>query len=151
MGLLPLLTQEGEGKRRAGLPVVLDTNIILDVFVFNDPAAEPIRQGLAANALNWLATQPMRGELARVLAYPKIIQRLRFYGLILDAVLHKFDQHAHLVDAAPKCTLTCKDADDQKFIDLAVHHKAVLISKDKHILCMQKRLIAYEIRAQKAL
>ena len=52
------------------LTIVLDTNIILDVFVFNDQAAETIRQSLAENSLNWLATQAMRDELARVLAYP---------------------------------------------------------------------------------
>ena len=151
--LLPLLPGEGwgEGKHRDRLKIVLDTNIILDVFVFNDSAAEPIRQGLAANTLNWLATQAMKGELERVLAYPKIAQRLKFYGLTLDAVLTKFDQHTQLVDAALKATLTCKDADDQKFIDLAVQHQALLISKDQHILLMRKRLLVHGIRAQAAL
>ena len=129
----------------------MDTNIILDVFVFNDQAAEPIRQGLATNALHWIATQAMKDELARVLAYPKIVQRLRFYGLTLDAVLTKFDQHAQLVDAAPKAALTCKDTDDQKFIDLAVQHQALLISKDQHIVSMQKRLLAHGTRAQAAI
>ncbi len=133
------------------LPIVLDTNIVLDVFVFSDAAAEPIRLRLAANSLQWLATQAMRDELARVLAYPKIIQRLNFYGITLDTVLNRFDQHTQLVDAAPKATLTCKDADDQKFIDLAVEHCALLISKDQHVLSMQKRLLAQGIRAQTAI
>ena len=133
------------------LPIVLDTNIVLDVFVFSDAAAEPIRLRLAANSLQWLATQAMRDELARVLAYPKIIQRLNFYGITLDTVLNRFDQHTQLVDAAPKATLTCKDADDQKFIDLAVHHRALLISKDQHVLSMQKRLLAQGIRAKTAI
>ena len=35
---------------------------------------------------------------------------------------------------------TCKDADDQKFIDLAVQHGAALHSKDAEVLCMKKRL-----------
>ena len=133
------------------LPIVLDTNIVLDVFVFSDAAAEPIRLRLAANSLQWLATQAMRDELARVLAYPKIIQRLNFYGITLDTVLNRFDQHTQLVDAAPKATLTCKDADDQKFIDLAVHHRALLISKDQHVLSMQKRLLAQGIQVQTAI
>ena len=151
--LLPLPPGEGgsEGKRRDGLTIVLDTNIILDVFVFNDQAAETIRQSLAANSLNWLATHPMRDELARVLAYPKIVQRLNFYALTAQSVLQKFDQHAQLVAAAPKASLTCKDADDQKFIDLAVHHCALLISKDQHVLSMQKRLLAQGIRVQTAI
>jgi predicted nucleic acid-binding protein len=35
---------------------------------------------------------------------------------------------------------TCKDADDQKFIDLAAAHRAQLLSKDKAVLCMARRL-----------
>jgi hypothetical protein len=34
----------------------------------------------------------------------------------------------------------CNDADDQKFIDLAVAHQALLISKDKEVLRMKNRL-----------
>ena len=148
--LLPLPLEEGggEGQRRDGLNIVLDTNIVLDVFMFNDATAETIHQAFAANTLKWLATLAMRDELARVLAYPKIMQRLSFHHLTLDAVLQKFDQHTQLVDAAPKASLTCKDADDQKFIDLAVQHHALLISKDQHILSMQKRLLAHGARAQ---
>ena len=141
--------------------VVLDTNIVLDVFVFNNPTAKTIRQALidgygdgdeyGDGELTWLATDAMRAELARVLAYPKIIQRLAFYALTMDAVLSQFDQHAKLVDVAPKASLTCKDADDQKFIDLAVQHRAWLISKDRHVLSMKKRLLAQGIRAQAAI
>ncbi len=131
-----------------GASVVLDTNIVLDVFVFNDPIAEPIRQALAKNELNWLATQPMRDELARVLVYPKIAARLTFYKLTLTDVLAKFDLHARIVVVAPKARVTCSDADDQKFIDLAVHHSALLLSKDRDVLSMKKRLEAIGIRAQ---
>ena len=145
--------------------VVLDTNIVLDVFVFNNPTAKTIRQALidgygdgdgdgdgdGYGELTWLATDAMRAELARVLAYPKITQRLAFYALTMDAVLSQFDQHAKLVDVAPKASLTCKDADDQKFIDLAVQHRAWLISKDRHVLSMKKRLLAQGIRAQAAI
>ncbi len=131
--------------------VVLDTNIVLDVFVFNDPAAEPIRQGLANNELDWLATQPMRDELARVLAYPKIAVRLAFYKLSANDVLVKFDQNARIVAAAPKASVTCSDADDQPFIDLAVQHRALLLSKDKHVISMTKRLLAQGIQARTAM
>ena len=46
--------------------------------------------------------------------------------------------------------LTC-DGDDQKFIDLAVAHQALLLSKDQHVLSMRKRLLAQEIFAQAAM
>jgi predicted nucleic acid-binding protein len=54
-------------------------------------------------------------------------------------------------EPAPKAVVTCKDKDDQKFIDLAVQHGAVLLSKDKAVLCMRKRLLALGVVAQTAL
>ena len=131
--------------------IILDTNIVLDAFVFKDPAAEPIRQALASKHIDWLATQPMRDELARVLAYPKIAARLAYYKLSASDVLARFDQHTHMVEVAPKASVTCSDADDQKFIDLAVQHSALLLSKDKDVISMKKRLMAQGIRAQAAM
>ena len=132
-------------------PVVLDTNIVLDVFVFSDAAAIPLRQALAAGTLDWLATHAMRDELARVLAYPKIVTRLNFYKLSAEGVLATFDQHARLVDVPAKCSLNCSDPDDQKFIDLAVAHQALLLSKDRAVLSMAKRLLRQSVRALTAM
>ena len=131
--------------------IILDTNIVLDVFVFNDSAAEPVRQALTNKELNWLATLPMRDELARVLAYPKIAARLAYYKLVAGDVLARFDQHTHLVDVAPKAAVTCSDADDQMFIDLAAQHQCLLLSKDRDVLAIKKRLLAHGIRAQSAM
>jgi putative PIN family toxin of toxin-antitoxin system len=131
--------------------IVLDTNIVLDLFVFSDAASAPLKQALEAGELDWIATQPMRDELARVLAYPQIIPRLNFYQLSADDVLAAFDQHTRLVQPAAKASVTCSDADDQKFIDLAVTHQALLLSKDQHVLSMSKRLLAQGIRAQAAM
>ena len=131
--------------------VVIDTNILLDAFIFNDPGAQPLKQALASGQLRWLATQPMRDELQRVLGYKQIIPRLAFYNLSPADVMGQFDQHAQLVPVAPKATATCRDADDQKFIDLAVAHKAMLLSKDNAVLCMSKRLLALDVIAQVAI
>ena len=132
-------------------PIVLDTNIVLDVFVFNDLAAKPVRQALEAGELNWMATQPMRDELARVLAYPKIVARLDFYQLSAQAVLAQFDRHASLTEVAARASVSCSDPDDQKFIDLAVASQALLLSKDRAVISMSKRLLAQGIRAQVAI
>ena len=131
--------------------IVLDTNIVLDVFVFNDAAAKPVKDALEAGELDWLATQPMRDELARVLGYPQIVPRLNFYQLSAGDVLAAFDRHVRLTEVAAKAGVTCSDADDQKFIDLAVSHQALLLSKDRHVLSMTKRLLAQGIRAQPAI
>jgi putative PIN family toxin of toxin-antitoxin system len=132
-------------------PIVLDTNIVLDAWVFKDPATVPLVQALAEGRLQWLATAPMREELVRVLAYPKIVKRLAFHQLPPDVVLAQFDAQAHVVAVPPKAPITCKDPDDQIFIDLAVAHKAMVLSKDLAVLCMAKRLLALESRAQAAI
>ena len=122
--------------------VILDTNIILDTFVFNDPAAKPLRDRLQSGNLQWIATAPMREELERVLAYPKIVKRLEYYQLQADYVMGQFDRLVQTVEVAVKAPIVCKDPDDQKFIDLAVAHKALVLSKDNAVLCMKKRLLA---------
>ena len=132
-------------------PIVIDTNIILDLFVFGDPATAPLRQQLDAGELGWVATQPMRAELERVLAYPQIVPRMDFYGRSAAEVLGHFDRLVRRVEVAPKTTATCKDADDQKFIDLAVAHGARLLSKDRAVLCMKKRLLALGVLAGAAI
>lgn len=119
---------------------VLDTNIVLDLWVFDDPASAPLRESLNIGHTRWLATAAMREELARVLDYPHIARRLSMRQLPAQTVLTHFDHFAQLHDDAPKAPYTCKDADDQKFIDLAVHHGATLHSKDAQVLCMKNRL-----------
>ena len=119
---------------------VLDTNIVLDLWVFDEPQAHALRVSVESGDSHWLATAAMREELARVLAYPQIVKRLTHRALPASAVLAHFDRWAQLQPDAPKATCVCKDPDDQKFIDLAVTHKAALHSKDHHVLRMRKRL-----------
>lgn len=122
--------------------VVIDTNIVLDLFVFDDAAAKPLRAALEAGEVDWLATDAMRVELARVLGYPQIVPRLAFYELTDTDVLNAFDSHARLVAPAPAAGIRCKDPDDQIYIDLAVAHGARLFSKDGAVRAMRKRLAA---------
>jgi putative PIN family toxin of toxin-antitoxin system len=122
-------------------PVVLDTNIVLDLLVFSDPQCAELRTALKGGRLHWLATSAMREELLRVLHYPQLQLRLAFYRLTTAQVMAVFDALANGCPPAPKAPCTCKDADDQKFIDLAVAHQAVLLSKDKAVLAMRKRLL----------
>jgi putative PIN family toxin of toxin-antitoxin system len=120
--------------------IVLDTNIVLDLFIFSDPATPALRAALEAKSLRWVATQVMRDELERVLAYTQIVPRMQFYQVTAADVLARFDAWVELLPVAPKARYVCKDADDQKFIDLAVAHQTLLLSKDKAVLTMAKRL-----------
>lgn len=132
-------------------PVVLDTNILLDLFVFGDPEVASLRSALEAGELRFLATAVMREELRRVLDYPQLQPRMAFHGLTPAQVLAAFDAHACLCEVAPKAVFTCKDADDQKFIDLAASHRARLISKDKAVLCMARRMKTLGVSVQRRL
>ena len=127
--------------------LVLDTNIVLDLFVFADARARPLHEHLAQGNVNWLATAAMRDELEHVLAYAHIEAKLEFYQRPAGEVLARFDRHASIVDAPVKAPVTCKDPDDQKFIDLAVAHRCTLLSKDREILRMRKRLAQLQVVA----
>ena len=121
-------------------PAVIDTNIVLDLWVFEDPSSDILRQAVLTGQTRWLATHAMREELARVLDYPHIARRLHQRALQAGTVLEQFDRHVQLQPDAPRAPCVCKDADDQKFIDLAVQHGAALLSKDAQVLCMKNRL-----------
>jgi len=131
--------------------IVLDTNIVLDLLVFRDDATLPLRDALQTGQLQWVATVPMRDELERVLAYPQIAKRLAFYGLSPEQVLQARDAQVQTLDVPPKAAVTCKDPDDQKFIDLAVAQRCLVLSKDHAVLCMAKRLLALGASARAAI
>ena len=131
-------------------PVVIDTNIVLDLLVFADEAVAPLKPQLASGALQWIAAPAMRVELERVLGYPQIAPASP-YGLSAAQVLQAFDAQARTVDPAPRASAICKDPDDQQFIDLAVQHGAILLSKDRAVLNLRKRLLALGVQASTAL
>ena len=133
--------------------VVIDTNVILDMFLYTDPRVSALVAALNSGELQWLATRVMREELARVLQYEHLQKRLMGKTSAEVAstdqgsatarallILDKMDQQAHLVEVAPRASYVCKDVDDQKFIDLAQAHRSMLISKDKAVLSMKNRM-----------
>jgi putative PIN family toxin of toxin-antitoxin system len=131
--------------------LVLDTNIVLDLFVFDDSAARELKSGLEEGSFRWVATQPMRDELERVLAYEHIVAKMVFYRLTAEQVLSGFDRHASIVAVPARAAVACKDPDDQKFIDLAIENRCVLLSKDNAVLSMKKRLAALDVSTAPAL
>ena len=122
--------------------LVLDTNLALDLLVFDDPACVPLRAALASGLLRWVATAAMREELVRVLGYPLIAARLARFERTAAQVLAAFDEQAQVVQAPAAAPYRCEDPDDQVFIDLAVAHRARLLSKDRAVLVMRRPLEA---------
>ncbi|MDT8990840.1 putative toxin-antitoxin system toxin component, PIN family [Curvibacter sp. APW13] len=135
----------------APAPIVIDNNVVLDLLVFSDPATSVLKDQLAAGRWRWIATRSMRDELAAVLQYPHMQRVMAARGIAPDQVLAAVDAGVQWQEPAPKAVVTCKDKDDQKFIDLAVAHGAMLLSKDKAVLCMRKRLLTLGVIVQAAL
>jgi putative PIN family toxin of toxin-antitoxin system len=133
------------------MKLVLDTNIVLDLFVFDDVAVRPLHDALRQSTVQWLATAAMRDELACVLAYPHLEARMASASVTPDQVLGAFDAHAQVVAAAASTKIVCRDGDDQKFIDLAVAHGATLLSKDKQVLALRRKLAAIDVTVTSAI
>jgi putative PIN family toxin of toxin-antitoxin system len=114
--------------------VVLDTNAVLDAWVFADPCMGSVLAALACGRLNLVASPRLREELVHTLALPQ----LQAWKPDLGQVMALFDRHATLVaDPAktPLRSLWCSDTDDQVFIDLALEqHAQWLLTKDRALL-----------------
>lgn len=117
--------------------VIFDTNVLLDLFVFNDFRALHLKQALIDGKIDALASPKTLTEFSDVIARPlfalsaeqqeKII--LQWHGLarvIAD-------------EALIKAPWACQDPDDQVFLDLAYTNKPCsLISKDNEVLRFAK-------------
>ncbi|MEZ5631313.1 MAG: putative toxin-antitoxin system toxin component, PIN family [Burkholderiaceae bacterium] len=124
----------------AASAVVIDTNLVLDLFVFRDAEVQALHAALEQRSVRWLATAAMRGELERVLGYPRVLPRLAPPGPSAHDVLAAFDRWATVVAPAAPAPVRCRDPDDQPFIDLAVAHGALLLSKDAQVLGTARRV-----------
>lgn len=123
--------------------VVLDTNVCLDAFVFADPRAAPLVAALETGAVEAVTQEDCRAEWVAVLGYPA----LRLDAAAQAAALARFDrvvtllagpeaESAPLVNKVPRC----RDADDQKFLELAAAAgAAVLFSRDAEVLRLARR------------
>ena len=129
----------------ASAALVLDTNVVLDLWLFQDPRTAALREALQRGHLICLATPHMREELRRVLDYPHLVARLAFYQKTAQQVLDHYEAHAQFVAVPNKAPWTCKDPDDQVFIDLGEAHQCPLISKDKAVLTMRGRLARAQV------
>lgn len=119
------------------LRLVLDTNVVLDLFHWGDADAAPILRALEEGRAECLADERTLDELRRVLAYPQ-------FGLRPEMIAGHYARYAALarpVSAAEAPALPrCQDPDDQKFLELAARADAdILVSKDKALLRLRGR------------
>lgn|SRR5215217_3661704 len=124
------------------LPVVLDTNVVLDLYVFEDPALRVLHRALEAGTLVAWAEDSTLAELGFVLASRHFLP-----GRYLEARSTALERYRASVKvlppevSGPSLELPrCKDRDDQKFLLLAARAGAAwLVSKDKRVLSMADR------------
>jgi len=117
--------------------IVVDTQVVMDWLVFNEPRVQPLVSALTSGTLRWLVAPAMRDEIRHVLGRGVAAR----YAPDLDLIEAQFDAHSESVEAAePSPRLVCRDPDDQKFIDLALARNARwLVSRDKALLALAKR------------
>lgn len=122
--------------------VVLDTNAVLDGWLFTDAAMQPLRQAIQAGRVVWLASARMRQELQHTLSKPEL--RARLAGS--ECPLVAFDAWARQCPEPPPPPTVwprCTDATDQVFIDLALAQRARwLISHDRAVRRLARRAAA---------
>lgn len=117
--------------------IVVDTQVVMDWLVFNDPRVRVLAATLKSGSLRWLVAAAMRDEIRHVLGRGVAAR----YAPDMAVIEAHFDAHSEAVDAVePSPRLVCRDPDDQKFIDLALARGARwLVSRDKALLALAKR------------
>jgi predicted nucleic acid-binding protein len=121
---------------------VLDTNVVLDLFHFDDAVARPLRTAFEAGALGCAASPATLAEWRRVLGYPE-------FGLdaaAQDALYACYAGRVHAcADGGAARLPRCRDPDDQMFLQLAARCASVLVSKDHALLTLARRVAGFAI------
>jgi predicted nucleic acid-binding protein len=120
-------------RRVEALPWVLDTNVVLDLLVFQDPSCEHLARELEARPGRWHSTSQMRNEFDAVLARPGFAER----ACARPMISRRWADWVSFVEPAAYAahSLRCRDPDDQIFLELALYLRpSVLLSRDRELL-----------------
>ena len=116
--------------------VILDTNIVMDILVFEDSGVAPIVKAIAERKLIPLLHPETFAELVDVLGRS-------MFKLTAEAVESKalaWLAQTHLISGDLPTTTYCKDPEDDKFFQFALlTHCPFLVTKDKLVLKARKR------------
>ncbi len=118
--------------------IVLDTNVCLDLFVFQDPRWAALLAALENGTVEALTRADCRDEYQIVLHY----KHLPLDEASRPLAAARFDALITVVAPAPKLVRLpiCSDKDDQKFLEVARDAGAdILITKDKALLKLARK------------
>lgn len=129
--------------------VVLDTNVVLDLWFFADPRVTSLRHAVERGHVKWIITSALQDEIVHVLSQANTVILSRV-GANTSSVFEALDRWARpRATSAPAAHagLRCTDTDDQKFIDLALClAPAWLLSRDRAVLKIARRAAAHGVR-----
>ena len=115
---------------------VLDTNVVLDWLVFDDPSMRQASAWLKSGRVHWLATDAMRDEALEVAARP-VFAKHGEPGDLCARIAAAYREHARMLRPAAAAKLRCADPDDQLFVDLALAQAAeLLLTRDRALLAL---------------
>ena len=120
--------------------VILDTNIILDLYVYQHPRTLALQSMMAQRELDLPTCVQARTELIDVIAREKF----RLTSEQQQAIMMQWDQASRCVpqDTIPEAPWRCKDKADQIFLNMAwMHRPCTLLSKDLQVLKFKKRAL----------
>ena len=120
------------------ITVVFDTNVLLDLFVFNDFRALHLKQALIEKRIDAVASPQTLEEFVDVIARPLFCLDKSNQNLIWEQwhTLSRVLNDSELMRAPWQC----QDPDDQVFLDIAFTVKpCVLMSKDNEVLKLANR------------
>lgn len=119
--------------------LVLDTNVVLDLLYWNDPAAAPLLAALDNGSASAVTDARCFAELQHVLR----LDRFALDAAARQAMALRYRAICQWHETAPapaRSLPRCKDADDQKFLELALDAAAdLLVTKDKALLALARR------------
>jgi putative PIN family toxin of toxin-antitoxin system len=137
---------------RSNVRLVLDTNIVLDCLVFQDPAMGELIAAIEARRVQPLVHEHTLDELRRVLAYPQCQLAATEQRQVMERYLSAATV-APMPDGFSRGTLLlppgfprCRDRDDELFLALAYHARAEgLVTKDKAVLKLRRKARSFGV------
>ncbi len=130
--------------------LVLDTNVWLDWLVFDDPSIAAIKAAVAANRAEIFIDAACEAELERALGYD-LGRKFTLDAHAQGACIAECRRVARRIDSraaeAERARLpTCRDPDDQKFLEAALAARAeFLVTKDRALLDLARRPLPFRI------
>jgi len=126
--------------------LVLDTNVLLDLWLFDEPSTRPLRAAIEAGAVRAVRSADCDAEFAGVIARAQ-------FGLdeaSCRSVLARWTRCSAPIAAVAPAPLACADPDDQKFLDAAFSAGAdALLTRDKALLKLARRAEAAGLRIRR--